>query len=109
MFEIKKIVTKPNCLLNYIMPCPITALTSSAIKKTMEKKTNNRISKNKNFGAKTQYLNLKAPSNNVKKQSDKTLASQRYNFLTIKQMKNSKTDQHFLNQIISKVLRIISL
>ena len=35
-----------------------------------EKKTKNKAIKNKTiFTAKTQYLNLKAPSNNVKKQS----------------------------------------
>ena len=57
------------------MPCLIKALTGSAIKKTARKKTNKK-SKNKNFTAKTQYLNLKAPRNNVKMQSDKTLATQ---------------------------------
>ena len=69
------------------MPCPITSITSSAIKRTTRKK-NNKISKNENFKAKTQYLNLKAPSNNVKMQSDKTLSTQNYYFLTIQQMKN---------------------
>ena len=53
------------------MPCLITALTRSATKKTTRKKTNNKISKNKNLKVKTQYLNLKAPSNNVKMQLDK--------------------------------------
>ena len=57
------------------MPCPITTLTSFAIKKTTSKKTYNKISKNKNFKAKTYYLNLEAPSNNVKMQSDKTLTT----------------------------------
>ena len=38
-----------------------------------EKKTNNEISQNKDFTAKTEYQILKAPSNNVKKQSDKIL------------------------------------
>ena len=69
------------------MPCPITTLTSSTIKKTTRKKTNNKIGKNKNFKAKTQYLNLKASSNIVKMQSDKTLTTQNYNFLTKQQMK----------------------
>ena len=32
-------------------------------------------SKNENFTAKTQYNNLKAPSNNVKLQSEKTLTT----------------------------------
>ena len=62
------------------MPCLITTLTKSAIKKTMRIKTNNKISKNKNFKAKTHYLNLKAPSNNVKMQSDKTLTTQTFFF-----------------------------
>ena len=35
-----------------------------------------QISKYKNFTANTQYLNLKAPRNNVKMQSDKTLSTQ---------------------------------
>ena len=86
MFE-KKSLQKPNYLLNYIMPCLITTLTSSAIEKTTRKKANNKISNNKNFKAKTQYLNLKSPSNNVKMQSDKTITTQSYYFLTIQQMK----------------------
>ena len=48
------------------MPCLTTALTRSAKKKIPIKKTNYKISKNKNFTAKSQYLNLKAPSNNFK-------------------------------------------
>ena len=55
-------------------------------------KTNNKISKNRKFTAKTEYLNLKAPSNNVKEQSDKTLTTQVYFFLTIQQMES------FLNE-----------
>ena len=62
------------------MPCLIKALKRPAIKKTI-KKTNNRISKNKNFTAKSQYLNLKAACNNVKMQSDKTLAKQNFSQL----------------------------
>ena len=58
------------------MPCLITTLTRSAVKKITRKKTNNKISKNRNFKAKTQYLNLKEPSNDVKMQSDKTLTAQ---------------------------------
>ena len=70
------------------MPCKITTLTSSAIKKTTRtKKTNNKTSKNKNFKAKTQYLNLKAHNINVKMKSDKTLTTQSYYCLTIQQMK----------------------
>ena len=44
------------------------------IEKTTRK--NNKISKNKNLTAETQYLNLKAPSINVKKQSDTTSTTQ---------------------------------
>ena len=62
---------------------PITTLTSSAIKKTTIKTAINKIGKNKNFKAKTPYLNIEAPSNNVKMQSDKTLTTQSYYFLTI--------------------------
>ena len=62
------------------MPCLITAPTRSAVKETTRKKSNNKISKNKNFTAKTEYQNLKAPSNNVKMQSDKTLTTQIYFF-----------------------------
>ena len=40
------------------------------------KKTTKKICKNKNFTAKTEYLNLKAYSNNVKMQSDKTIDTQ---------------------------------
>ena len=58
------------------MPRLITTLTRSAIKKCTRKRRNNKISKNKNFEAKTQYLNLKAPSSNCKMQSDKTLSTQ---------------------------------
>ena len=43
------------------MPCLITALTRSASKKTTRKNTN-KISKTKKLMAKTQYLNVKAPS-----------------------------------------------
>ena len=51
----------------------IAALRRSAIKKTTRKKTTIKVSKNKNFAAETEYLNLKAPSNNVKMQSEKNL------------------------------------
>ena len=53
------------------MPGLITAPTRSAVKENTRKKTNSKISENKNFVAKTEYQNLKAPSSNVKKQSDK--------------------------------------
>ena len=62
------------------MPGLITALTTSAIKKDCEKKTNNKVSKIKNFTTKTQYLNLRATSDTLKKQSDKTLTTQIYFF-----------------------------
>ena len=38
--------------------------------------TRQKNSKNKNFTAKTEYLNLKAHSNNVKTQLDETLTTQ---------------------------------
>ena len=64
------------------MPCLITM--RSATEKTPRK--NNKKSKNKNFTAKTQYLNLKALINNVKLQSDKILTTQIYVFLTTHQL-----------------------
>ena len=67
------------------MACLITAPKRAANKKDYEK--NKQKNKQKqNFTAKTQYLNLKAPSNNVKMQSDKTLTTQIYFFLTMQQM-----------------------
>ena len=66
------------------MPCFITALTRAAIKRLREK--NNKIGKNKNFAAKTQYLNFKAASDNVKMKSDKTLNLNYINFLTTRQI-----------------------
>ena len=47
---------------------------------------NKKISKKKNFTAKAQHLNIKAPDNNVKMQSDKTLTTRIYFFPTIQQM-----------------------
>ena len=71
------------------MPCLITAPTrSDSNKTTRQKQTNNKISKNKNFTAKTEYLNQKTPSNNVKKQSDTNLIAQIYFPLTIQQMES---------------------
>ena len=58
------------------MPFLITALTRSTKKRLREKTANNKICKNKIFTAETQYIILKAPSNNVKMQSDKTLTPQ---------------------------------
>ena len=74
------------------MPCLNTATTRSAVKETTRKNQNNKISKNKNFTAKTEYQNLKAPSNNLKMQSDKTLIIQIYFLLTILQI------EFFLNE-----------
>ena len=68
------------------MPCLNTALTRSANKKTTKKTTNKKISKCKSFMAENQYINLKAPSNNVKMQSDKTLTTKNLFFLTLQQM-----------------------
>ena len=64
------------------MPRLIT--TRSATEKSTRKKQ--QKSKNKNFTAKTQYHNLKALINNVKLQSDKTLTTQIYVFLTTHQL-----------------------
>ena len=65
------------------MPCLIT--TRSAIekkrlreKRTAAKRSERKISRQK---LKTQYLNLKAPSNNVKLQSNKTLATKIHIFI----------------------------
>ena len=57
--------THQNYYLNYMMPCLIRALTRSTINKTTKKKTNDNTSKNTFLTAKTQYLYLKAPSNNA--------------------------------------------
>ena len=57
------------------MPCLITALTRSAIEKTT-RKNNKQKDKQKKFTTETQYLNLKASSNDVKKQSDRILTTQ---------------------------------
>ena len=92
MFELKTIVTQPIYLLNYIMPCLITAPTRSNFKETArQKKQKTKISKNKNFTAKIEYPNLKSPSNNVKMHSDK-ITTQIHFLLTIHQMKS------FLNE-----------
>ena len=48
----------------------------SNIKETTKQKTTKQKSKNENFTAKTEYINLKAHSNNVKMQSDKNLTTQ---------------------------------
>ena len=46
------------------------------LRRLRDKKTTKKISKNKNFTAKNEFLNLKAHSNNVNMQSDKTLTTQ---------------------------------
>ena len=74
------------------MPCLITALIRSVIEKITRKRTNNKISKNKNFTAKTKYLNFNAPSNNAKMQLDKNLTTQVYFVNTKQQM------EYFLNE-----------
>ena len=48
----------------------------SDLKENTRQNKPKKISKNKNFTAKTEYLNLKAHSNNVKVQSDKTSTTQ---------------------------------
>ena len=72
--------------MNYIIPCLITALTKFVIEKTTRKKNKQRNKQNKNFTAKTKYLNLNAPSNIAKMQSFKTLTAQIYFVYTIQQM-----------------------
>ena len=66
------------------MPCLITAPMTSDIKQTTtQKKANKNISKNKISTAKTENLNLRAHSSNVKMQSDKTLTARIYFLLTL--------------------------
>ena len=75
------------------MPCLITAPRRSDIKETTrQRKTNNKISKNKNFSAKIEYLKLKAPSSDVKTHSNTKLTTQNYFLLTMQQMES------FLNE-----------
>ena len=66
------------------MPCLIT--TGSANEQTTREKQQKK-QKQKLLGtAKTQYINLQAPSNNVKLQSDKTLTTHVYFFLNTHQI-----------------------
>ena len=58
------------------MPCLIKAPTRSAVEETRREKTNSKISKSKNFTTQSEYQNLKAPSNNVKMQSNQNLTTQ---------------------------------
>ena len=60
---------------------------SAMIKTTRKETTTTKISKTKNFTAKTQHLKLKAPSNNVRLLSDETLTTQIYFFLTTQQIR----------------------
>ena len=76
MFEFKAIVTQPIYLLKNIRPCLITAPMKFDLEETTRQKNNQKISKSKNFTLKTEYPNIKALSNNVKMQSDKTLTTQ---------------------------------
>ena len=80
MFVFKETVTRPDYKLNYIMPYLIRALTRSTIKKAKRKKNKQQNT------AKTQNLKLKAPSNNVKLQPNKTPTAQFYFFLITKRM-----------------------
>ena len=50
------------------MPCFITSPTKSDIKETTRQKKQTTKLSNQNFPAKTECQNLKAPSNNIKKQ-----------------------------------------
>ena len=75
MFEFKTIVTQPIYQLIYIKPCLTTTPTRCAIKNRRKKQTK-KSANTKKFTAKTEYLNLKAHSNNVKMQTDKTLTTQ---------------------------------
>ena len=61
--------------------------TRSAINETTRRKTNNKVSKNNNFTAKTEYMILKAHNNNIKFHSDKALTTKNYFFLYIHQTK----------------------
>ena len=79
------------------MPCLITAPTRSDLKETARQKNNQKISKNKNFTAKTEYLNLKTHSNNVKMQSDKTLTTE---FLFL--LKKQRMEIFFLMRLCHK-------
>ena len=76
MFEFKKILQ--NLTTNWITQCnaPLQRSRDLPLKRLQEKTANNKISENRNFTLETQYLNLKAPSTNVKMQSDKTLTTQ---------------------------------
>ena len=87
------------------------------------KKRNSKFSKNKNFTAKTQYLNLITASSNVKMQSDKTLATQTYpsRFKKRRRILNNETNltkkkftdkiqknyQNFLSRKNSEVLKSV--
>ena len=62
-------------------------ISTRLLSQRLREKTNNKLSKNKSFKAKTKYLKLKASSNNVKMKSDKTLTTQINLFLTIQKMK----------------------
>ena len=65
------------------MPCHGNAnKTRPAIIKTTRKNNNNVKKQKQKFHGKSQYLNLKAPSNNVKLQSDIAQTTQMYTFLT---------------------------
>ena len=70
------------------MPFLITAPIRSDTKETTRQKNNQKISKNKKFTEKNEYLNLKAHSNNVEMQSNKTSTTPIYFLLTIQRMES---------------------
>ena len=87
MYNIKKIMTIRykltasgtiiHSITNYKLMMPVSILRLHKEKKH---------AKDKSFTDETQYLNLKASSNNVKMQSDRTLTTQIYLLLTIQQV-----------------------
>ena len=90
MFEFKTIVTQPINLLIYKMPCSLQRqqyLTSNRLRH--KKKQTTKLAKKKiKFTAKTEYVNLKAHSNNFEMQSDKILTTQKYVLLNILKMES---------------------
>ena len=64
----------------------------SDLKETTRQKKQPKNSKNKKFTAKTEYINLKAHSNKVKMQSDKSLTTQNYYLHTIQQIESFLND-----------------
>ena len=75
-FELKK--TVPQTTKWITMPCFITALKRSHTINKIRGENNKQQNEQKDniFTAKIQHLNVKAPGNNIKMQSEKTLTSQ---------------------------------